>query len=376
LKEVRSKEESETLFIQNTQGNPKIVLIMPITRNDTNSKSQWASAISFVEKSEIEFLIIVDKTIDNSATEFFMDKFNASNRNLYILPRSISESHYESLGSIQLGENMWVMQLHDDDYWEGHIVLPNLIEAKGVYYSQFYIKNRTGEYLEEKDFLTSARINFVLLPACIWNQFALLVQNQKFHVAGSLDSTLNQMAHLVCKFLPIPGFSYYYDNHNWAGPIVSKRSLKKLTESDGWGTWATTDIALLGRLLDNLSSLSYVQEFAEAEAITQTYMKLMRQFKPRLRRRMLIRLEIFTLQAFSSICRPLLQSFKAAHWERKLISKLARAKFVRDSWSIKQLTEVIELVRILQNEAQFGKLQNRFHFWHVTLLGLTDIIGA
>lgn len=376
MKEIWSKKESETFFVRNALGNPKIVLIMPITRNDESSKSKWASAISFVENSEIEFLIVIDKTIDSSATEYFMDNFNLPNRDLYILSRTIDESHYESLGSIQLEDNLWVMQLHDDDGWEGHVVLPEFIISTGAYYSQFYMKSQSKEFLEEKDFSVSARINFVLVPAPIWNQFTRLIQDQKFHVAGSLDSTLNQMVQLTCKLLPIPDFTYYYDNHNWAGRGASRRSLIKLTENDGWGTWATTDIALLGRLFDNLSCLSYIKEFADLEAINKAFAKLMQQFKPRFRRRALIRLEIFILQAMKIIVEPVPSVIKGIHLEENLESKLSRAKFIRDSWLTKHLTDVIELVKILKSRKQFKKLQDRFYFWHVTLLELTDTFGA
>lgn len=375
MKEIRSKKESETLLIQNTSGGSKIVLVMPITRNNEKSKSQWASVISFMSDSEIEFLIVIDKTIDGSATNYFMHNFNLPKRNLYILPRSINESHYESLGSIQLEDNLWVMQLHDDDRWEGRVALPNLIDRNGAYYSQFYVKTQSREYLEEKDFLRPARINFVLVPSRIWNQFALFVQNQKFHVAGSLDSTLNQMVQLTCNFSPLTGFAYYYDNHNWSGRAASKRSLKRLTVGDGWGSWATTDIALLGRLLDNLSSLIYVDGIAKPENISEAYIKLMKQFKPRLRRRTVIRFEILALHAMSIISQPLPGSIRGISFMDNLESRLSRSRFIKDSWSIKQLADIIELISILQRKKQFGKLQNRFHFWNINLIRLQDMFG-
>ncbi len=376
MKEIRSKNESETLLVQNTSGSSKIVLIMPITRNNEKSNSRWASVISLMNNSEIEFLIIIDKTIDGSATNYFMHNFVMPNRILYVLPRSINESHYESLGSIQLEDNLWVMQLHDDDRWEGRVALPNLIDRNGAYYSQFYVKSQSRRYLEEENFLRPARINFVLVPSRIWNQFALFVQNQKFHVAGSLDSTLNQMVQLTCNFSPLPDFAYYYDNHNWSGRAASKRSLKRLTVGDGWGSWATTDIALLGRLLDNLSSLIYVDGFAKPDNTREIYIKLMSQFKPRLRRRALIRFEILALQALSVMSQYLPDSFRGIYLVDNLESRLSRSKFIRDSWSIKQLADIIELIPILQREKQFGKLQNRFHFWNTNILRLQDMFGA
>ena len=376
MKEIRNKNEFATFFLRNTSGKPEVVLIMPITRSEKVSKSKWAAVVSFVENSEIETLVIIDKTSDGSATRYFMENFNSPCQNLYVLPRSIGESHYESLGSIQLRENMWVMQLHDDDEWEGHVKLPKTIDPVAAYYSKFYIKNKSEKFIEEKDFSTPGRINFVLIPAHIWNKFALLVQDQKYHVAGSLDSTLSLMVRLTCKLLPIPDFAYYYDNHNWAGRVASRRSLLKLTKKDGWGVWATTDIALLSRLLDNLSCLSYVQEFAEAEAANLAFMNLMQQFDPRLRRKILIGIEILALKALTSIRVILPLGFKGIELQENLELKLSRALFIRDSWSIEDLPAVINLVRKLENRKQFPILQERFHFWHIALQTLTHEIGA
>ncbi len=347
---------------------------MPITRSGSSSKSKWGATVSFVENSEIEFLVIVDKTNDGSATEYFMENFNFPNRNLYILPRSIRESHYESLGSIQLDENVWVMQLHDDDDWEGFVTLPNVVDPFAAYYSRFCIKNQTDEFMEEKDFSYPARINFTLIPSHIWNKFSLIIQDQKFHVAGSMDSTLNLMVQLTCKLLPISDFAYFYDNHNWAGRLASRRSLLKLTEKDGWGIWATVDIALLSRLIDNLSCLDYVAEFTEVEAMNVAYESLMQQFKPRLRRRILNGLEILFLKSMSIVGLPSLLKFRGIDLNRNTRLQLARAMFIRNSWSTKQLTDVIDLIRQLENMENLGKLQDRFHFWHLSALSLNDKI--
>ncbi len=374
MKLIKNKDEFPTLLIRNSSGQPKIALIMPITRSGSSSESKWRAALSFVESSKIEFLVIIDKTNDGSATNFFMEHFTLSDRTLYIVPRSITESHYESLGSIQLEENIWTMQLHDDDDWEGSVALPNPIDPCTAYYSRFFIKNQSNNFIEEDDFLYPARINFVLIPFHIWNKFAQMIQDQKFHVAGSMDSTLNTMVQVTCKFVAISDFLYFYDNHNWANRAAARRSLLKLTEIDGWGIWATVDIALFSRLLDNLSSLNYVTEFAEADSIDQAFQSLMQRFKPRLRRRMIIRLEILFLRLKSMALLPSLESFIGADLVKNTKSKLSTALFIRNSWDTQQLTEVVDLIKQLEQIDSLEKLHKRFYFWRITLLNLRDKI--
>ena len=376
LKKILRKEESSRIFLKNITGNPEIVLVMPVTRSEGWSTSKWEAAIEFVECSEIKTLILVDKTKDATATEYFLNNFNLPSRNLYILPRSISESHYESLGSIKLDKNLWLMQLHDDDEWTGHIKLPEKIDPAAAYYSRFFIKDKTKAFMEENDFSYPARINFVLTPAHIWNKFACIVEDQKFHVAGSMDSTLNLMVQLSCKFVPIPSFSYFYDNHNWASRRASRISLLKLTEKDGWSGWASIEIALLSRQLDNLSCLSYVAEFVEMDAMKTAYKSLMLRFKPRLRRKVRIRFEIFCLKVIIGSHVLTLNKRRAFPLIETLNHKLSGAIFISKSWSIGQLPDVIELVRKLQIIDNLSPLQSRFQFWQDSLTKLDRTIGV
>lgn len=371
MNSIHPKKEGEDFFLWNTENQPEIVLIMPITRSQASSHKTWQSAINFVRDSKIKSFIVVDKTPDASASRYFMNNFDLSDRDLYILPRSINESHYESLGSIKLDHNLWVMQLHDDDTWNGRIILPNSIEPKTAFFSKFFVKSDSKKYLEKLDFKTPGRANFILIPSNTWNQFVLLIHDQKFHVAGSLDAVLNQMVHLTCKLIPISGFCYYYDNHNWANKVSSRRSLKKLSKKDGWGSWVSVDVALLNRLLDNLSSLWYVEESAHLHETKVIFKSLMQQFRPSLRRRILIRSEISALElsAMLSFLFPI--PVNGIRLRKYFESKLTQAKFIRESWEVKSISDTIRLVEELENMNQFRVLQDRFNFWKMALANLT-----
>ena len=247
MKTIVEKSETSCFLVQNVSKTSQIVLIFPITRNEDISQERWRSVINLVDTSKIDSLVVVDKTIDNSATRYFLKNFESASKNLYILPRHIDESHYETLGELTLDDNLWVMQLHDDDKWSGHLELPHEIEPSAAYYSNFLVEHKTGKLSKISDFSIPARINFTLIPSYIWNQFTLMIKDQGFHVAASLDGTLNQMVCLTCTFIPIPNFSYFYDNHNWEGSKSSKKSLKKLARNAGWGDWTSIDIALFNR---------------------------------------------------------------------------------------------------------------------------------
>lgn len=362
--------------MQNDSGAPTIVLIFPVTRDNQSSLAKWKSAIDFVNISKINSFIVIDKTAKGVATKYFMENFNLKEKDLYILPRSIEESHYESLGGIEVDNNSWVMQLHDDDKWTGSVALPEITNPKAYYFSKFFMTNRSGDFSEQFNFLTPGRINFTLVPSHIWNQFSLFIQHQNFHVAGSLDSTLNQMVRLSCEPISIPDFSYYYDNHNWETRKSSNRSLKKLAINDGWESWASIDIALFSRLLDNLASLIYIQEFAKLAEINAEFTKLMKGFKPRFRRRVFLRLRILGLQISSIFTKLLSQNSDLSAKAMQISSKLKLYLFICDSWSVKNMNDVIQLIEVLERTENFDVLRPRFNSWKNGFLRLNILVGA
>ena len=356
--------------MQNISRTPQIVLIFPITRNEDNSRSRWGSVIELVDNSKVNSLIVIDKTSGNAATKYFLEYFDSVTKNLYVLPRNINESHYETLGEIKLGDNLWVMQLHDDDEWSGYLELPHEIEPSSAYYSNFLMKNKSGKLLEVLDFSTPARINFTLLPSYIWNQFTLMIKDQGFHVAASLDGTLNQMARLACTFIPIRNFSYFYDNHNWEGQKSSKQSLKKLAKNAGWGNWASVDIALFNRQLDNLCSLHYVKGIVEMREIEMTYSKLMNQFKLSFKRQIFGNLTTIILRVLRLLSKLMPISNVQSSAKEAIDSRLTRENFISFASDINDLNDVIDLINKLIEEKRFQNLNNRFIFWNKTLIRL------
>ena len=376
MKSVSEKNENNPFFLKNISDKAEIVLIFPVTRNEGKSSERWQAAINFVYESRINYLILIDKTSGHVAEEYFLENFNSLTKDLYILPRSINESHYETLGEIQLDDHLWVMQLHDDDEWTGHLELPNKVNQYTAYYSKFVRKSGTGELTEEAGFLTPARINFTLIPSKIWNQFSLMIKNQGFHVAASLDGTLNQMVGLTCAFSPLEHFTYFYDNHNWEGRMASRRSLKKLARHAGWEDWTSVEIALFNRLMDNLSSLAYVGKFAKQEDLKLKYLDLMEEFHPSIKRRIYATIELLSLKVLSILNLAFSRKYKHFRWEREIDSRLSRAIFFQDARSVENLSDVVDLIRKLENRKGFQTLERRFGFWSTTLSSLRLDIGV
>ncbi len=364
MKNIYFKQEGETLLVKNTSGQAEIVLIFPVTRDEADSEFKWKSILDFVEDSEISTLLVFDKTEKGVAGEFFMENFDIMGKNLFVLPRSINDTLFDTAGEIVLEDNMWIFQLHDDDQWKGKISLPQTPHTNQVYYSDYYLKCDGSESLQISDFSMPNRIVFSLLPAMIWNRFAKVVQDQKHHVAGSFDFTLNMMAHLVCRFEYQPGFQYFWKDDNWRTSKQATEHLTKLAENDGWEAWSSPEIANLNRSIDSIAALNYVKDFLEPNEISDEIRRLVKFFSPKFRKRLKYGLYILNLivlikarYIFYKVMRKTDQKLC------KLQSQLIFYRFISDTWRIKSLDQIIDSIDYMESRVGLEKLQHRFQFW-------------
>jgi hypothetical protein len=286
LKAICLKDEDQPLFLQNVSGRPEVVLVSPITRYDKSSRDKWRAVLEILEKSEVATLVVIDKTEEGRATDFFMNNFEYSDKQLFVLPRSIQDTLFDSVGEILLDKNMWIMQLHDDDNWKGKICLPVMADYKTVYYSDFYLFSNSKGLTRFLDFSLPNRIVFSLVPSVLWNRFSKLIQDQSYHVPGSFDFTYSLMARLSCKFEFLGGFNYEWNDNNWKSSKDSKSHLIGLAQKDGWGNWSSPEIAMFNRSVDSLVSLIYIIDFLSKESLDNEITRLIANFQPSKRKRL------------------------------------------------------------------------------------------
>ena len=134
MKKIYDKRKDQTIFLENSTGTPEIVLIFPITRDFESSSEKWRLVLEFIEDSEISALVVIDKTEQASARDYFMNHFKIKDKRLFVLPRSIEDTLFDTVGEINLDKNMWIIQLHDDDHWNGKITLPKSPTPETVYF--------------------------------------------------------------------------------------------------------------------------------------------------------------------------------------------------------------------------------------------------
>ncbi len=376
MKSICLKDENQPLFLQNVSGSPEVVLISPITRYDKNSSDKWHAVLEIVEKSEVATLVVIDKTEEGRATDFFMKNFEYSNRQLFVLPRSIQDTLFDSVGEIMLDQNMWVMQLHDDDKWKGKICLPVLADYKTVYYSDFYLFSNSKGLTRFLDFSLPNRIVFSLVPSVLWNRFSKLIQDQSYHVPGSFDFTYNLMARLSCKFEFLGGFSYEWNDNNWKSTKDSKSHLIGLALRDGWGNWSSPEIAIFNRSVDSLVSLNYVIDFLSNEILSDEITQLIANFQPSKRKRLKFTFLTPILFGAGKLQRVFFGMLRKDLSKSNFQDKVRLHRFMLKTWKIQTILDLCILISELEGYSNFELLMSRFKFWRQVLSDLWAVTAS
>lgn len=366
MKYFFGKEVKDTLLIRNKDSNPNVVMLLPVTRVGAKYEATWRRIIEIVDKSNANALVVIDKTPNGEASEFFRTNFELSGPDLYVARRDLSEAIHDSQGFINLDENLWILQVHDDDEWDGVLRIPANADKLEYFEVDFFIEEKGGKRKTGADDSPPARVVFSLLPSLIWNRFAEFIQQEGGHVAGSVDSTLNLVTRLSCKRSQISGFTYTYDNRHWGNRKIATKHLEVLASQDGWTKLTSVEISLVNRTIDGLSAISFFGEYIPMEVRQEARINLFKSFKPSMKKRLFV---VFRYATFSS-ARALLKVLRLAirtEMILRLSDYIAKTreldKVLQQTWKIESLGGVITLIDQFQGSGDFPLLENRFHFW-------------
>jgi hypothetical protein len=353
-----------------------LVLLCPVTRDGSTAMKHWEALITLINTSDIYALVVIDKTKDALAEKFFLGQKNVINSKLFILKRDPSEPIFDSQKFIQLDEMLWVQQLHDDDFWDGILGIPENALENQLFLTDFYSGSIDNWRRACEDDMPPARIVFSAVPAKVWNRFTEFIYFQGGHVAGSVDSTLSMVASYGCQSQRLSDFKYFYSDRHWAKVSEAKRHLKKISYEDGWGSLASPEIAVLNRTIDNLAALAFFQEFIDLSEIENLRLNLVHSLKPSLRKRARLTLHYFYVRYFNL---PIATSFRKVGFPAldntilELRKTLLLSRLLFSSWNIVELGHLLDFIRHEIPIQLVPKLRDRFDFWLDQIFKLENI---
>ena len=356
------------MVLRNLSESPEIVLVFPVINDNFESRIRWEKVIETIDNSGVTTLVLIDKTDSKSPSKFFQDNFKIHEKSLIILGRSKKDTLFDSLGEISLSENMWIIQLHDDDNWDGIITLPQNPKPNTVYSFNYFVEVESHKKIEMFDFANPNRIVFSLVPAQTWNKFSRYIRDQEYHVAGSFDYILNFMAQKHSKFEHIDHFNYYWRNQNWESRKKARAHLIGLTRSDGWSSWSTPEIALFNRTMDCIVSLNYIADDLSVDVLESEVKKSINAL--RMSNRMSLKIYgIIVVLYFSSMLQRLNEKTKVVEVFKEInfSSQINQYLYLLSLRNRTSLAELRERVQYLQTLPELANLRERFEFWDLMI---------
>jgi hypothetical protein len=349
---------------------PNAVVLLPITRTSSEAQANWRKILEILGKSDVSSLIILDKTPNEEASTYFSESFKFEDLNLYIIRRPPTEPIYDSQGFVSIDSGLWIIQLHDDDVWDGTLNIPNDAEELEMFTTRFYLnsKDLVSETSWEKS--PPARINFTLLPHRIWNQFSQMISDQGGHVAGSVDSTLDFVARASCKVSHLSSFTYVYNNRHWEKRLEASNNLAVLAAEDGWSFMSSVDIQLLNRSIDRITAIEYFAPHLPSETIDACRAESFNLLSLSSKRRHLIsirlQLQMCTL-LLSSVLKIVTIGDVSSTVRDRIKRKILTYNFVLKSCESKDKEELRTHIRHLREKNLIPRLEKRFIFWEELL---------
>lgn len=323
---------------------------------------RWEKLISTVNCSSVGTLVLIDKTPLHQATDFFSKKEKGISANLIILKRPRYEPTHDSQSLITLEDGLWIIQMHDDDEWEGSLEIPIESNDNAIVRTNFFLVN-SGSNTEIADLnWPDCRSIFSLLPSRVWNRFSRLISEQGGHVAGSIDSSLNIAVNLIEPKLLSTRFRYFYDNRHWVSRYRSKKHLIRLTEEDGWEDFATIEMSLVSRTIDGIASLIFFRDLYPDVDLRMQIAKWISVTKPHGLRTYWKKTELIILVLCSKLFE-MLNNLVLGDMQQPFRNAVLYRRILVTAWEGKEAKDYLEIVEILLKLDSLPLLKSRFDFW-------------
>lgn len=360
---------NELVNLESSLKNLTVVVLFPVTRVTSKARANWRGILKVLEDSNSPTLVVLDKTPNEEASRFFEKQHHLKSTDIYLIRRPPNEPIYDSQKFVQISNNLWIVQLHDDDDWGGVLHIPEDATELDLFTTEFFFDDDTQSLDWEKS--PPARINFTILPSKIWNRFGQYVFAQGGHVAGSMDSTLDFVSRAICNRRHISQFSYTYNNRHWKKRSQATDNLKVLAREDGWSFMACVDIQLMNRAIDGLTAIEFFNDLIPNSRIDDYRRQQFQNLSLSSKRRSLILSRYYaTLVLKNFYCS--IGKLSTQSYFQKRLTKLNQTclkyQFLLSMTNSSNREELVQYISELRRTNLIPELESRFVFWERMLL--------
>ena len=351
-------------------GEHSLVILFPVRRINSESKVLWEKIAMLIKSSSNVRLVVIDKTPNKEASQFFSGLIISEK--IKFLPCDSRESIFLSQSKVNIPPRTWVSQIHDDDDFQGQVVLPvkpnpNSILRPRISVVTSFFGIRRLKLLSPK---VPASILFSFIPSEIWNSFTGYIRAQKGECSPSLDIALNFVCMQLYETVDLPSFQYLYNNGHWATRQRARKAISKYMYGDGWGLHSNIITAEFASKIDKLlfslwcdkhTSLPKTAGLAQSafESLIPTKWHILNLW-------LNARCQNLSLFIFKSIKGSVWADMRKEHIQ--IVSLISRAYSSKSSYELAQILKQISQISSLYN------VRNRLTFWYSELLAFPNIV--
>jgi hypothetical protein len=353
------------LSIANESQVPGVVLIFPITRVSDNSLATWQKFIELIERSRLHAIVVIDKSPQFQATDFFLEQSGKLKCLGYIVQREVSEGIFDSQKIIYLESNLWITQVHDDDDWAGFISLPESPTQNTVFVPSIVDEQKL--YKVNDSINIPAHTLFSLVPGEVWNSFTAYIEAQGGHIAPSGDSTLNFITSSYCNHERLEGYTYKYSARHWQGRRQVRKELQKLSSRDGWGTLSGVTAAVLTAQIDQICFSIFLEDRESNLFENRDGNFFIEQIASSKKSKLLKLIPLCLIPKISKKKVILVNSLLEITWLNKILSLILLFWLQLNLAKINDLRSLNQLMKSIRLFDLSNSLNNRIDYWTSTI---------
>lgn len=243
----------------------KLVILLPVTMKTLSKK--YIKGLKTLRKSPVEKRFIVINKTSDEVIESLKDCLTDNTQSEIEIINRHGSGIFEGFLGVELEDNEWIMQVHDDDWGTGYIREFNPMSRYSVLQPIWIGRFRFV--------VSSKRRNawiFSATPKIFWDALMSYLQFVDEKPFPSSDQTLNCLIDLIGNREKLMGYKYHYSNKNWRRSSSDSHLRKILSESD-LGDYNSPKIAILNLKIDTLTFLAFIsrkETFKEFDALFET----------------------------------------------------------------------------------------------------------
>ena len=352
----------------------KYVILFPVTKENRNSKALFSLLYEMVNNKDLDRLIILDKSSSGYFSKFCFSL--PTTPQIECRRIESQESLFDTLKRVEIHENEWVAQVHDDDSISGNL---NHDQSENVLICMApKIRIRTRFKVREllldelRGWPMSSLFSFI--PWYFWNEFASYLREQQSPSSATSDVAFQYASRNILDFTEMSSYVYTYNNHNWSTARSRRRNIRKIMNFEGYAETVPLMLFHILQLVECLVLVLWISQ--NTNYVVNQDLKKTTFNRIRLSRRSYIAANLSAMiqhltLAFLSIGRinPQLEN-RYSLIERRL--KLS--SIIRKVHKCKNSRNLERLLRQLINQGELAQIKRRLDFFCLQLSREEDIV--